>query len=168
MPNKGWVESAYPNLAGCTVRVLEWISNFISHIIKDVSTYLCWINKNGPGRMGAQARWYDLSNGAIRTKICIKHSKGRCRPFTQIQASLRHTLFGLYGNKETHTHTYTCFHFRNESGVRFDHSNANNEQTISQTTCNIPVLTAHKQTAQVIEVSHVVHGSPTDLFDWRR
>ena len=36
-----WKEISYPfqNVNGCTVDVLEWISNFFSHFKMDVPTY---------------------------------------------------------------------------------------------------------------------------------
>ena len=39
-----WGEITYPflNFNGCTVEVLEWISNFTPYFILDVITYSCW------------------------------------------------------------------------------------------------------------------------------
>ena len=44
MPSKVWDEITYPfpNFNGCTIKVGEWISNFISNFIMDVVTYLSW------------------------------------------------------------------------------------------------------------------------------
>ena len=44
MLSKVWDEVTYPfpNFNGCTVEVLEMISYFIPHFIKDVITYPCW------------------------------------------------------------------------------------------------------------------------------
>ena len=44
MPGKVWDEITYPflNFNGCTVEVLEWISDFISHLTEHVITYPCW------------------------------------------------------------------------------------------------------------------------------
>ena len=44
MHSKVWNEITYPflNFNGCTVEVLEWISDFILHFIMDVITYPYW------------------------------------------------------------------------------------------------------------------------------
>ena len=44
MLNKAWDEITYPFLYfnGATVEVEEWISDYITHFIFDVITYLCW------------------------------------------------------------------------------------------------------------------------------
>ena len=44
IPYKWWdgITYAFPNFNGCTVEVLEWISNFILHLVMDVITYPCW------------------------------------------------------------------------------------------------------------------------------
>ena len=43
MPRKVWHETTYPfaNFHGCTVEVLQWISDDIPHFIMDVITYAC-------------------------------------------------------------------------------------------------------------------------------
>ena len=43
LPNKVWNETTYPftNFNDCTIEVLEWISNLISHFIMDVLSYPC-------------------------------------------------------------------------------------------------------------------------------
>ena len=42
MPSKVWDVITFPflNFNGCTVEVLEWISNFTAHLIMDVITML--------------------------------------------------------------------------------------------------------------------------------
>ena len=49
MPKQVWDEMTYPfpNFNGCTVEVLEWISNFIPHIILDVITHPLFTNWTG-------------------------------------------------------------------------------------------------------------------------
>ena len=43
MPDKVWDEITYtfPNFNGATVEILEWISNFIQHVMMAVITYMC-------------------------------------------------------------------------------------------------------------------------------
>ena len=44
MPSKVWNEITHQflNFNGCTVKVYEWISNFIPHFVMDAITYPCW------------------------------------------------------------------------------------------------------------------------------
>ena len=68
MLRKVWDEIThpFPNFNGCTVEVLEWITNSIPHFIMDVITYQASLKLNHASKKGpcfTNMWWYD--NGSI-------------------------------------------------------------------------------------------------------
>ena len=66
MPTEVWdgITYQFPNFNGYTIEVWEWKSNFIPHLIMNVSTYPCWdqsyslLIKEAPGHQDIyRIRW---------------------------------------------------------------------------------------------------------------